>query len=403
MMSVMPSSCEFYASTPEAGRAVPCADPAFALAPSAFDTPAPQILVRFLVTCGGAGLSQSDQEALVALLLCLVPSEGTDANGEALRSLLPTPYSLVAAVRAEHRRVLAARSLKQVPITVGGGTYQFYFRDVLECGKDAVRDAEDVQPLGEVMAACADGSMRRTHSLNSNIFLNEQASVMRIYGSCARVMGTVVHADEAVISWNGGNYVYPLRVQFVYVRDGGGVWVTVGYILHVPKVVGDGKNARARRAISDARNDLVQSCMAVAFDSFMRASQHGVVEDVPAVGRVFFVPRVVGLAMDQVEERGLLGLMGSASMFNCSHCLTRRHESCDIDVHAAGSRPVVTTLQAQLEVAEARQQSGRPRTRVELASTMSALPFVPFLGAIHGLGTGDVNLYRIVSFDTLHV
>lgn len=34
---------------------------------------------------------------------------------------------------------------------------------------------------------------------------------------------------------------------------------------------------------------------------------------------------------------------------------------------------------------------------------MSALPFVPFLGAIHGLGTGDPNLYRIVSFDTLHV
>lgn len=34
---------------------------------------------------------------------------------------------------------------------------------------------------------------------------------------------------------------------------------------------------------------------------------------------------------------------------------------------------------------------------------MSALPFVPFLGAIHGLGTGDPNLYRIVSFDTLQV
>ncbi|KAK1862479.1 hypothetical protein I4F81_005047 [Pyropia yezoensis] len=382
---------------PEAGRAVPCADPAIALAPSAFETPALQLLLRFVVTCGGAGLSQTDQEALAALLHCYVPSGTADANGMALRTLLPTPYALVAAVRAEHRRVLAVRSWKQVPITVGDGTYQFYFRDVLQCGKDVLRHAEDVQLLGEAMAPGADGSKRRTHTLNSDIFLKEQASVMSIHGAGARVVGTVLHADEAVISWNGGNYVYPVRVQFVNVRDGGGIWVTVGYSPHVPKVVGDGKTARARRAVSDARNDLVQRCMAVAFESFMRASQHGVVVDIPSLGRVFFVPRVVGTVVDQVEERRLLGLMGSGSMFNCSRCLTRRHESCDIDGPSPARRPVVTTLQAQLEATEARRESGRPRTRVALARTMSALPFMPFLGAIHGLATGDANLYRVVS------
>lgn len=108
---------------------------------------------------------------------------------------------------------------------------------MLQCGKDALRDAEDVQLLGEAMAPGADGSKRRTHTLNSDIFLKEQASVRSIHGAGARVMGTVLHADEAVISWNGGNYVYPVRVQFVNVRDGGGIWVTVGTFRMSPRLL----------------------------------------------------------------------------------------------------------------------------------------------------------------------
>lgn len=183
---------------------------------------------------------------------------------------------------------------------MGDDTYQFYFRDVLQCGEGALRDATDVQLPGEVMAPGADGSKRHTNTLNSDIFLKEQSSEMRIHGAGARVIGVVVHADEAFITWNGGNYVYPLRVQFVDVRDGGGAWVTVGYVHHAPKVLRDGNNARARRAVSDTRNDLAQRCLAVALGKFMRASQLGDVVDVLTVGRVFFVPRVVGLVVDQV-------------------------------------------------------------------------------------------------------
>lgn len=44
----------------------------------------------------------------------------------------------------------------------------------------------------------------------------------------------------------------------------------------------------------------------------------------------------------------------------------------------------------------------RPRTRIALARALSALPFVPTPGAIHGLSTRLTFLYNIVSFDTLH-
>lgn len=135
----------------------------------------------------------------------------------------------------------------------------------------------------------------------------------------------------------------------------------------------------------------------------MHASRHDVVVDVPSVGRVFFAPCVVILVVDHVEERGLLGLMGHGSMFHCSHFLARRHSSCDIDGPGGASRPVVATLQAHLEGAEARLESGRPRFRAAPPRMTSALPFAPLLGAIHGFGTGDANLYWIVSFDTQHV
>lgn len=401
--SISTKIANFYAALPEVDKAEPCVDPTHAEAATVFNTPVMKMLLHFVVTCGGAGLAEPDQEKLAELLLRFVPTKEADVHGTGLHSVFGTPYGLVAAVREEQRRVLAVRAWHKVAITVGSGTHTFFFRDVLKCATDALCSADDVELVGQRMEPDANGNARRSYTMNSDLFLQEQADVVRIHGAEARVLGTVLHADEAVISWNGGNYVYPLRAQFVNVRDGGGVWTTVGYIPHIPKVVGDGKSTRARRVVSDSRNDLVQRCLAMALRSFMHASENGVTVELPGVGRVTFVPRIVGLVVDQVEERGLLGLMGHASTFNCSHCLVRRTEACDIDGCVAAERPVISTLQAQLEAAEARIETGRPRTRVALARTMSALPFVPFLGAIHGLGTGAANLYRIVSFDTLHV
>jgi len=66
-------------------------------------------------------------------------------------------------------------------------------------------------------------------------------------------------------------------------------------------------------------------------------------------------------------------------------------------------RDVTTTLDAQLAAASVRAVDPRPSRRRNLAQEHSALAFVPALGAVHGLGTGAHNLYRIVSFDLLHV
>lgn len=64
---------------------------------------------------------------------------------------------------------------------------------------------------------------------------------------------------------------------------------------------------------------------------------------------------------------------------------------------------MVETLEAQLPAAERRVRDLRPTIRAPLGRAHSALAFVPALGAVHGLSTGGMNYFRIVSIDLLHV
>lgn len=98
-----------------------------------------------------------------------------------------------------------------------------------------------------------------------------------------------------------------------------------------------------------------------------------------------------------------MALMGSQCTFNCTHCMVTRDTACTPSRDQTRTRPVVSSLEGQLRATEARLTDGRPRTRVALGRAISALPFLPALGAVHGLGTGSESLYRVVSFDTLHV
>lgn len=194
-----------------------------------------------------------------------------------------------------------------------------------------------------------------------------------------------------------------MRANIINDRDGGGSCVIVALISHISKAAGDGKTARARQSISDGRNNLLLRCLVVLLRDFIEASEMGVTVALRTQGVVFLVPRLVGLVVDQAGERATLGLMGSTFLYNCSHCMVRRGVSCRTGCPLPAERPVISTLEAQLAAALAREADGRPRTRRVTSKTMSALLFAPALGAVHGLGTGSMSLYRVVSFDTLHV
>jgi len=241
----------------------------------------------------------------------------------------------------------------------------------------------------------------RRGTLDADLYLDESRDVRRIHGPNAKVMAVQLHADEALVSWSGAAYIFPVRANFVNVVDGGGQWETVGYIEHIPKAVG--KSAAAKLKVSDARNDLLQRCLAVSLRRLVRASEEGITAVVSGYGSLLLVPRVTGLVVDQVEERCILALMGNQCRYFCSPCMEDRRTRGSLLGVRAIDRDVIATLDAQLAAAVVRAEDPRPSRRRALGEEHSALAFVPALGAVHGPSTGAANLYRIVSFDLLHV
>lgn len=196
--------------------------------------------------------------------------------------------------------------------------------------------------------------------------------------------------------------MYQIRIFIVNVRGGSSAWGIIRLISHIAKMTGNGKNDGTRQRVSEERNELLQRWLALVLRRFFHASEHRTRVDLDGHGSFLLDPRVAGIVVDQMQEREMLGIMGHQCMFYCTHCMARRDDSCSCRGEAALPRPVHSTLE-QMTATLPRMDGGRPRVRVALANSFSALPFVPVLGADHGLGTGSARLCDVVSFDTLHV
>jgi len=70
-----------------------------------------------------------------------------------------------------------------------------------------------------------------------------------------------------------------------------------------------------------------------------------------------------------------------------------RMERCD----------VIAKLDSQVAAAKVRRKGPHRSRRRALGNEHSSLAFVPALGVVHSPGTRAASLFRIVSFDVLHV
>jgi len=403
----------YYLAFPETSQATPVVPRRCASHPSRFCSPALRGALHFALTAGGCGLTERDHVAY-AQSLCALEREATRGTGVVgpMAASFPSAQGFLTATRHEQNRVLATRRWMEVKIEIGSRSFVYYYRDVLQVALDAVAGAEAVS-FGRIPSTaagivadhntvddCRDDHERRG-TLDADLYVNETRDVRRVHGVDARVLGVQLHADEALVSWSGAHYMFPVRVNIANVLDNGGQWQTAGYLQHISKAIG--RSASAKLAVSDMRNDLLQRCLAVSLRAFSRTSEGGITAHVSGYGSVLLVPRLVGLVVDQVEERSILALMGNRCRFFCSLCMEDKDMSGGLLGVRAVDRDVVTTLEAQLEAAVVRAEDSRPSRRRDLGREHSALPFVPALGAVHGLATRPYNLYRIVSFDLLHV
>jgi len=321
----------YYDSMSETLLSKPVVQPSWATRPSRFSTPALRGALRFAWTAGGFGLTRRDHLAYAQTLRAIEreAAAGSSAVGP-VTSVFASPHSFLTATSHEQNRVLALRRWMTVPIEIDGESHVYYYRDILQAGLDALAAAETVSfgasmPFGQDDAlGHPDGwtvpdDFNRRGTLDADLYEEECRHVRRIHGANATVMAVQLHADEALASWSGANYIFPVRANFVNVLDGGGRWETVGYVKHLPKAVG--KSSKAKLKVSDARNELLQRCLAVSLRRLVRASEEGITATVAGFGSTLLVPHITGLVVDQVEERSILALMGNQCRFMCSPCM----------------------------------------------------------------------------------
>jgi len=159
---------------------------------------------------------------------------------------------------------------------------------------------------------------------------------------------------------------------------------------------------KEKKAVRLLRDELLQRCLAVVLDDLITASADGVKMTLVEHGVVWAVPRVVLYVSDQPEERHVLGLKLSGCYFPCSVCMQyKTHVACEST--GARARGVLKTLDQQLEATLLSDKNERPGLIEQLARQASISPIVPVLGAVRGLGTGSLSLFRILGFDRLHV
>lgn len=183
--------------------------------------------------------------------------------------------------------------------------------------------------------------------------------------------------------------------------EGGDRWVTVGYVPHMQRPTEHGSKVQV--AASDARNDLPQRFFAVLLRRLVRASERGYPVDVLKEGTRMLVARIGGVVVDFMEERAIFSLGGTRSNMNCSYCRVSRVNCCDAEGGKAHARDVIDTLEAQLQAANRCAVDLRASIRAPLTLAHSALAFVPALGPMHGLTAGNMNYFRVITFDLLHV
>jgi len=188
-------------------------------------------------------------------------------------------------------------------------------------------------------------------------------------------------------------------VRFPNILTGKVQWLTVGYIPYIKAASEDVDEIYRVRMLLD---EVLQRCLSVLLEGVINTSAEGAVWDLPRIGPVLAVPRIILYAADQPEERHLLGLKLSGCTFQCSHCMVDKAEAGCADAHSC-RREVLDNVELQLQAAKHREKGASRVFLDHLAADTSIVPIVPALAAVHGLGTGSLGLYDIFGFDMLHV
>lgn len=192
--------------------------------------------------------------------------------------------------------------------------------------------------------------------------------------------------------------LYPIRVRLVNDVKGKGDWYTVAY---VPVVRTEKESSAAERGRL-RRCGVLQRVLYLVFRSAIAVSHAGIVLRVGDRVVTAFIRLLMYIA-DQPEERAILGFKSGRCAFPCSVCMASVSAMVDERALRAGERAVVSTLERDHQGFTLRRDRRNRSLRLALEAVDSTTSVVPALASMAGLSTPPYLLFKMVSFDILHV
>jgi len=130
-----------------------------------------------------------------------------------LTSAFPTAAAFVSSLKGEQDRCLSDMKW-QVTSIVDGVAFEFFFRDIMDVAHDAFGKAHKVQLRGQRRTA-ADGTILRSNSLDSDVYLLQEADVLKIHANAVHngkriepfAMAVQFFSDATLLSWNGSEFL----------------------------------------------------------------------------------------------------------------------------------------------------------------------------------------------------
>lgn len=198
----------YYRSKGDMQRTKPYVDSNAARKPSKFNTQTLRKFRLFALSTGRCGLRNKGRaeywESVVAAEVAA--AAGTGRFGP-MQSAFDTAAKFVSSLRHEQDRFLHELRWRQTEIVIGEQTFTFYSRDLWDVAIDAILSAEELTLFGERRVR-GDGSIIRTGTMDSDLFLKEQDSVFEIHKLAPSdrvfVLAAQLYSDAALISWSGG-------------------------------------------------------------------------------------------------------------------------------------------------------------------------------------------------------
>lgn len=141
----------------------------------------------------------------------MVAAEVAEVSGTGklgpMQSAFGTAAKFLSSLKHEQDRFLHELGWRQTAIIIAEQTFTFYSRDLWEVAIDAILSAQQPTLFIERLMR-ADGSINRTVTMDSDLFLAEQASLFQIHKLAPSdrvfVMAAQLYSDTALISWSGG-------------------------------------------------------------------------------------------------------------------------------------------------------------------------------------------------------